>query len=253
MEILNTNSKFTKLADALSALKLNISDNPRGTDKGDCKTYVRGFYEAEFGPRREVKNRVLEIGVRSGASLALWANYFTDAEIIGADVEEVGTSVGPMREYLQYPCVKFFCGDAYTRGFAESLPGKFTVLIDDGPHTLDSQKRFLELYLPKLAAGGVLIIEDIQCNYRDCYQLVKVLPPGGKYIFEAYDFRKQTRTGDDFLFVVRHNTSGESAVARKMFFWGKRFESLFLAAYRRIIAPFRSKQPKCDKSESKLS
>ena len=62
------------LIEILRDLNLNISTNPRGTDKGDCKTYVKGFYEGEFGARRAARNRLFEIGVRSGASLALWAN-----------------------------------------------------------------------------------------------------------------------------------------------------------------------------------
>lgn len=225
---------FNSLADVLAGLNLNITTNPRGTDKGDCKSYVPGFYEREFAPRRAARNRIFEIGVRSGASLALWANYFTDAEIIGADVEEAGSPAGPLKEYLAHPSVRFLRGDAYTEEFAASLPGKFTILLDDGPHSLESQKRFIELYLSKLAEDGVLIVEDILSNYRTCWQLIKALPPGGKYIFEAHDFRKLTGTGDNFLFVVRHNTRGESCLARRNYFRLKMLESYFLAAWARL-------------------
>ncbi|HAH30734.1 MAG TPA: hypothetical protein DCL44_00285 [Elusimicrobia bacterium] len=164
------------LMNILSDLNLNISMNPRGTDKGDSKTYVRGFYEWEFGFRRVAKNRLLEIGVRSGASMALWANFFKDAEIIGVDIEPVGTPEGPLKEYLAYPSIKFYCNDAYSEDFAFLLPGNFTILIDDGPHTLASQKLFLELYLPRLDKDGVLIIEDVQRAYRDSFQLMMMLP-----------------------------------------------------------------------------
>jgi hypothetical protein len=60
------------------------SSNPQGTDKGDLKTYVRGCYETEFCRlRRSGGNRLHEVGVRTSALLALWANYFIDLEIIG--------------------------------------------------------------------------------------------------------------------------------------------------------------------------
>jgi len=222
------------LAELLADLNLNISSNPRGTDKGDFKTYVRGFYETEFNRRRFDKNRLLEIGVRSGASLALWANYFKDTEIIGVDVENVGTDAGPVQEYLDYESITFVCGDAYSQQFSHSLPGKFSIMIDDGPHSLASQKRFLELYLPRLEEGGVLIIEDIQREYRDSYQLMKALPGGDKCTFEIYDFRARSRTGDDFLFVVRHNKSGESYLMRKNYVRLRSLMSWIGVPYRRI-------------------
>lgn len=223
-----------KLAELLVKLDLNISSNPRGTDKGDYKTYIRKFYESEFSRRQSDKNRLLEIGVRSGASLALWANYFKDVEIIGADVEDVGTHVGPVPEYLDYPSINFYCDDAYSQKFAESLTGNFSIMIDDGPHSLASQKQFLKLYLPKLKEDGVLIIEDIQRAYRDSHQLMETLPRGNKYIFEIYDFRSESRTGDDFLFVVRHNKSGERYFSRKMYVKFRSLLSWIAVPYRRI-------------------
>ena len=204
------------LLQILSDLNLNISTNPRGTDKGDFKTYVKGFYDKEFKFRKTVQNRIFEIGVRSGASMALWANFFKNAEITGVDVEPIGTPAGPLEEYVAYPSVKFFCEDAYTKKFADSLVGKFTIMIDDGPHSLDSQKRFLELYLSKLDEDGVLIIEDVQREYRDAFLLMRTLQ-GNKFLFEIYDFRSQSKTGDDFLFVVRHNKFRKSQVAKKVY------------------------------------
>ncbi len=223
-----------RLVELLSELNLNLSSNPLGTDKGDFKTYVRGFYESEFGRRQFEHIRLLEIGVRTGASVALWANYFQNVEIIGLDVEAVGTAAGPIKEYLDYPSVKFYCSDAYSPEFAQSLAGSFSIMIDDGPHSLVSQKRFLDLYLPKLDEGGVLIIEDIQRDYRDCYQLMKALPKGNKFIFEIYDFRAESGAGDDFLFVVRHNKSGKSYLARKMYLKLRLLFSWIAAPYRRI-------------------
>jgi tRNA G46 methylase TrmB len=100
----NTVSRFKpKLAELLRDLNLNISSNPQGTDKGDVKSYISGFYEAEFGRRQFENIRILEIGIRTGASLALWANFFENAEIIGIDVEAVGSSAGPVNKYLDYP------------------------------------------------------------------------------------------------------------------------------------------------------
>ncbi|MDA8130457.1 MAG: class I SAM-dependent methyltransferase [Elusimicrobia bacterium] len=230
-----TDAKKDTLTGILEGRNLNISTNPRGTDKGDCKTYVKGFYEAEFAPRRSARNRLLEIGVRSGASMALWANFFSDAELIGVDVEPVGAPAGPLKEYVDYPSVKFFCKDAYEESFAADLEGKFTILIDDGPHSLASQKRFLQLYLPKLEKGGVLIVEDVQRAYRDSFQLMRLLPDG--FVFEVHDFRSVSGTGDDFLFVVRHG-DGAGLAARKACVAARCAASYLAAPFRRAAALF---------------
>lgn len=203
------------LAQILNDLNLNLSTNERGTDKGDFKLYVNNFYEQEFFKRQRDTNRLLEIGVRSGASLALWANYFSNIEIIGLDIEEIGSSVGPVKEYIEYPSVKFYCNDAYNKKIADNFTQEFSILIDDGPHSLSSQIRFLDLYLSKLSIDGVLIIEDILFGYRDCYKLMKSLPKGNKYLFEIYNFEK-IRKDAGFLFVVRHNKFGKSMFASRV-------------------------------------
>ncbi|MBC7490149.1 MAG: class I SAM-dependent methyltransferase [Glaciimonas sp.] len=236
MSTINSNGQKS-LMSILRDMNLNISTNPRGTDKGDFKTYVKGFYEKEFGTRQMEKNRLFEIGVRSGASIALWANFFKDVELIGADVEQVGTPVGPLKEYLDYQCVKFFCQDAYSSEFANSLTGKFSIMIDDGPHSLSSQKRFIELYLSKLDDDGVMIIEDVQREYRDSFQLMMMLP-GNKYLFEIYDFRSQSRTGDDFLFVVRHNINNQSQTYKKVHLTTMCLLSWLAVPFRRLKALF---------------
>ena len=188
----------------LNDLNLNLSTNPRGTDKGDYKSYITNFYEAEFSIIRKNKIRLLEIGVRSGASLALWANYFKNIEIVGLDISEIGTPIGPVKEYIDYTAIQYYCKDAYSPGVVHVINGKFQILIDDGPHSLTSQIRFLELYLNKLDDNGILIIEDILFGYRDCYQLMKSLPKGNRYLFEIYNFENIKKDGG-FLFVVRHN------------------------------------------------
>jgi hypothetical protein len=222
------------LLDILRESNLNLSNNPRGTDKGDYKSYVTNFYEAEFSARRLNKNRLLEVGVRSGASLALWAKYFENIEIIGLDVEKVGSSVGPVKKYLDFPFVQFFCNNAYNQETADKFQGEFTILIDDGPHSLASQIKFLELYLPKLAQDGVLVIEDILRGYRDCYFLMKSLPKGNKYNFELYNFNGIKKDGG-FLFVVRHNSSGGKQLWLKYNLTLKYILEMFKVLYRRVL------------------
>jgi Methyltransferase domain len=119
-------------------------------------SYVEQFYDAAFEPRRESTKRLLEIGVWKGGSLKLWADYFQNATIYGLDSKFVTPDLG------YHPRVRQHLVDAYNHDFIETIPdGKFDIIIDDGPHTLVSQMVFLARYLPKVAAGGIAVIEDV--------------------------------------------------------------------------------------------
>lgn len=225
--------KLYMLSQILESKNLNLSANERGTDKGDYHCYIDLFYEKEFIKFRHRKNRLIEIGVRSGASLALWVNYFSDIEIYGFDIEPISSPHGPVRQYIEYPNIHFIQKDAYLEESAAELKGKFTIIIDDGPHTLKSQIQFLKLYLEKLDNDGILIIEDILRPYRDSLALIQSLPKGNKYIFEIYNFEK-IKEGGGFLLVIRHNKSNKNLFFRKIpIIWGA-FIELFIVFKRRL-------------------
>src|SRR3546814_4791681 len=57
------------------------------TDKGSIKHRYTEVYEKYLGPLRQKPGvKLLEIGVACGSSLKTWSRYFSDAEIIGADI-----------------------------------------------------------------------------------------------------------------------------------------------------------------------
>ena len=60
-----------------------------GTDKGSLGHGYLGHYERILGPLRDEPITILEIGVSDGASLRMWADYFTRATIVGVDINEV--------------------------------------------------------------------------------------------------------------------------------------------------------------------
>ena len=69
--------------------------------------------------------------------------------------------------------------DAYKKETVNLLiekEGKFDIIIDDGPHTWESQKWFFENYYDLLNEGGVLLCEDIhESNYDMLKSLTKKL------------------------------------------------------------------------------
>lgn len=157
-----------------------------GTDKGEPKSYIDEFYEENFFPFKDKKINLVEIGVRSGASLCLWKNYFTKAQIYGLDNlhDKNNHNVPINEEWVSGDNVHYIIGDAYTKEVADDLP-LIDILIDDGPHTFESHVKLLQLYLSKINSGGMIVIEDVSYDYNNLYNYI---PENLKDTSFVYDF-----------------------------------------------------------------
>jgi len=124
------------------------------TDKYDLG-YIHTFYDELFSPLKDKVTDVLEIGIHAGTSILLWRDFFNNATIYGIDVEKCD------RVHQQHNIIDIY-GDAYnTEIFSNFNNKEFDIIIDDGPHTLETMTFFINYYLPLLKSGGILIIEDI--------------------------------------------------------------------------------------------
>lgn len=127
-----------------------------GTDKATFHKYC-DFYEKELQGLNP--KRILEIGVKDGASLRMWKEYYPDAEVIGLDITEP----------LSIPGCTVLKMDA-TDVYALRELGKFDLIIDDGSHnTKDQQITFDYLFHHGLKRGGVYIIEDVHTSFYTQY------------------------------------------------------------------------------------
>jgi cephalosporin hydroxylase len=171
-----------------------------GTDKEHVHHYVSSFYEDNFLKFKNKKINLLEIGVQFGGSLYLWNDYFQKGNIYGVDVVDLTDGV-----IHSFNRIKIFLNDAYDAKFANSLPD-FDIVIDDGPHTLDSFIKCIDLYLPKIKSGGFLIIEDIP-DMRYAEELYNYTKNYKKYII---DTREKYRKYDNIMFVVSKENSDET-------------------------------------------
>lgn len=167
-----------------------------GTDKHNEHDYIQGFYDAEFEKYCDKPIDLLEIGIFGGASLALWSKYFPYATLTGVDINN---NIDP--KYREVERVQHLFSNAYDYKFVNSL-GTFDIIIDDGPHSLDSQIQCLRLYLDKLNPGGILVIEDVQDP--GWFDYLKENTPK-KYMdgVECIDIRENLGRWDDLLYVVR--------------------------------------------------
>lgn len=126
------------------------------TDKFSAHSYL-DIYCQLFDKRKDSVLNVLEIGIQSGGSMVLWSELFPNAHIYGVDIK-------PLPPKFQLTDrMTHIVGNAYDVGFMNKYfeNMKFDVMVDDGPHTLDSFLFFAKNYSKLLAPGGALVIEDI--------------------------------------------------------------------------------------------
>jgi hypothetical protein len=182
--------------------KLCLSQTPNGTDKEFPKTYISQVYEPILGPLFEKKLVFVEIGVRTGASVHLWAKFFKNLNFIGIDN---GTDVVWQEEsWVAGRNVKYMKEDAYNHLTWQKLPNEIDVLIDDGPHSIDSQTWAASNYTGKIRSGGFLFIEDVQGGRRYCDRIIRSIPKNFRGCVRIFDLRKSSGEGDAVVVLI-HN------------------------------------------------
>jgi cephalosporin hydroxylase len=163
------------------------------TDKELRHSYCSLVYENLFAPYRDKTLNILEIGICHGGSLILWNDYFPNATIIGVDNDD--QTAPPLKLYNR---ISTHFVDAYSDNFANTI-NDIDILIDDGPHSLDSQLQCIDLYLHKVRSGGLFIIEDIRSidNANKLIEKVKHLN------YELHDSTSETGNHDNNVLIVR--------------------------------------------------
>ncbi len=192
-----------RLKKILKEENLNLSENNLGTDKGDYKSYIDLFYEKNFFEFKEKKINLLEIGFRHGASLCLWSNYFKNGHILGLDnSSDICLADNPANQkWIERDNVETKICDAYSLKFINNLKQNFDIIIDDGPHNLNSQIKCIKRYFPKLNKNGLLIIEDLLKGYITCFFLILVTPFNCQ--IKIFNFRNDKPGRDNMLFVIK--------------------------------------------------
>jgi len=168
-----------------------------GTDKESRHKYCSAFYDKVFLDLKDKKLNILEIGIQNGSSLVLWNEYFKNSIVYGIDNSNL------IKDRLDtYPRIKTIIQDAYKKELTFNLP-LFDIIIDDGPHTLESQIKFINNYFKKLNKNGKLFIEDINGNYN----LNELLTEAGKFTanLALVDLRPKTNTEDSLMLVIQND------------------------------------------------
>jgi hypothetical protein len=181
--------------------------NNRSTDKNTTHSYL-DLYEKLLQSKKDTAEQVLEIGIgdfgpKNGGSIKLWKDYFTKATIHGLDILPIDRV---MNEIIGDDRIKLYVDtDAYDEKFFKSnfldKNIKCDFMLDDGPHTLESMKTFIQLYSQIMTDDGILIIEDVQ-SMEWIVHLMQVVPRHLKGFIEIYDLRGNKGRYDDIVFTI---------------------------------------------------
>jgi hypothetical protein len=178
----------------LQTKPLNITaENYSNTDKHTTHSYVENVYTALFTPIKYTTTALLEIGIGGGDSLRMWRDFFPNAEIHGVDVT-------PECAITEETRIRTWIMNAYSADAAALLPEQFDVIIDDGPHSLDSMLAVFEYYAQKVKPGGLIVVEDVQSP--DWLPILQTqLPAEIAENVAVYDLRTIKNRYDDLVLV----------------------------------------------------
>lgn len=124
-----------------------------GTDKSSiCHNYLN-FYDSIFSPIRNEKLNVLEIGVKDGASIRMWRDYFHNAFVGGIDINESEPING---------CSIITCDATKDNPFMDI---KWDIIIDDGSHYTADQIAVFKKYTWR----RFFVMEDLHTSFIQHY------------------------------------------------------------------------------------
>lgn len=207
--------------------ELNALCDKYGSDKGEVTSENNPYvweshnyadaYELMFRLRKNDVQLLIECGLgtnnpalisnmgingKPGASLRVWRDYFSNAQIIGIDIDS--DSLFEEERIKTYQCdqtssesIQKFCTDASIK------ESSVDVFIDDGLHEYHAGISLFESMNKYLAEEGIYIIEDV---IRKDYKLYKDYFNENKDQFSIHIinlYRPNIPVSDNRLFVIR--------------------------------------------------
>jgi len=176
------------------------------TDKDTTHSYL-DLYQSLLEKKKETAVKVLEIGIHKGGSIKMWDDFFINADVYAVDILPKERM---WEELLNKESIHLYNSeDAYNPGFVQNEfidnELQFDVMLDDGPHTLQSMIQFIKHYLPMLKSDGILIIEDVQqMEWLDI--LKENVPSNFRNYIQYYDLRKNKDRYDDIVFCINKSS-----------------------------------------------
>jgi len=183
-------------------------DTDNVTNSRHCHPYTL-FYEGLFKNKKDEPLNIAELGILEGASLRMWQEYFTNAEIYGFEYNE--EYINNFKENFDNDRITLSKIDVAS---IESIENSFSelnilydIIIEDTTHLFEDQIRVIENTYQYLKPGGIMIIKDIfKLSDENSYinRLRPILNNFQDYYFIELDHVNKNSTGgdNDKLFIL---------------------------------------------------
>jgi hypothetical protein len=176
--------------------------NHSRTDKNTLHSYLP-LYQFLLEKKKYTAKNVLEVGIFFGGSIKLWNDFFVNATVYALDImniNDIWDDIKNKEKIILYTSTDAYDNDFFTNNFLNKNI-KFDFMLDDGPHTLESMTKFIELYSQIMTDDGILIIEDVQ-QWEWIDILKNAVPEDLKKFIKVYDLRKFKNRYDDIVFTI---------------------------------------------------
>lgn len=120
------------------------------------------IYDRLFETWQSRDIRFLEIGIYKGGSMPMWQGFF------GAGSKLTFLDIDPACKALELAGTTVEIGDQADPAFLARIGaahGPFDLIIDDGGHKMSQQITSFRHLWPRLADGGLYIVEDVHTSY----------------------------------------------------------------------------------------
>lgn len=178
-----------------------LADNTR-TDKNTVHSYLP-LYQTLLISKKETAKNVLEVGIQTGGSIKLWSDFFVNANVYGIDImnpANVWEGIVNKERITLHTSTDAY-NDAFFVNTFLNKNIRCDFMLDDGPHSLESMKKFIRLYSQIMTDDGILIIEDVQSwDWIDV--LKNEVPENLKQFIKIYDLRPNKNRYDDIVFTI---------------------------------------------------
>lgn len=158
---------YLKFQSAISSKELAKLGEIYKTDKIDKwhsfsgKSYM-DIYSIYFNPIKDEKITLLEIGIKGGASLRAFKEFFKNGKILGLDIDP-GTAFTDSR-------ITTYVGSQDSSEVIKKIFDEhplINIVLDDGSHVNKLTIASFQLIFDKLPRGSLYIIEDLACSYLE--------------------------------------------------------------------------------------
>jgi len=178
------------------------------TDHRHCHPYTL-FYDGLFSYYKNTPIEVAELGILDGASLRMWQQYFTNANIYGFEYHDTLIKNFKKKfnnDRITLANINVNNVDSIKKAFSD-MNVMYDIIIEDTTHQFEDQIRVIENTYQYLKPGGILIVEDIFKSYNETdyiKRLTPILDNFQDYYFIELDHVNKNSTGwnNDKLFIL---------------------------------------------------